>query len=157
MAFVSQCQTCNIMSNPLFDDEDVYASSNDLVMEELLRLREQVVTLQERNTALQKNLQETQALKIQLENSILMQTNIEPIDKKQKKKRSEPTREAQAFARFMNEQKTNEEVQMRIKNNIQTLGYKLEPKKHIPFQLLKLECERLFSQMSIEEKQSYYV
>lgn len=147
------------MDNPLFVFADESADTHhSRVMEELLELRHQLLALQEENAVLKRNLEETQALKVQLENSLLLQDPTTDAVVKTRKEKREPSQESKAFSAFLAAQKTNQDVIDSIKAKMTTLGYhikKSNKKSLIPFQIMKLECQLLFEQLPPEEKQKW--
>lgn len=61
--------------------------------------------------------------------------------------------EAKAFATFLQTQKNNDLLIANIKTKMKSLGYDCQSK--VPHQVLKLECEMLFINMSLDEKRKY--
>lgn len=149
------------MDNPLFVYADESADTHHSnVMEELLELRHQLLGLQKENTVLKRTLEETQALKVQLENSLLLhEPSTDALVKNTiKVKKKEPSQERKAFLAFVMAQKTNKNVIDSIRAKIDTLGYQIKSsnkKNLVPYQFMKLECELLFDRLTPEEKQMW--
>lgn len=143
------------MDNPLFDDGN---NNDDRTYDELLQeiyyLNEKIAFLEKNNINLCNRLNETQNLKAQLEQSILMQTqnNTKLSIKKHKKK--EHTPEKKAIELHYEEHKKSKELRNIIKNNMKKAGYELD---RIPIKLLKIECLRLYNALTTEEKQKYFI
>ncbi len=159
----------NAMDNPLFsltdetdttDIADIADTHHSDVMDELLELRHQLLGLQKENAVLRRNLEETQALKVQLENSLLLSVpSIDVVEKKSSKaKKRDPSRESKAFSAFMMAQKTNQDVVDSVTAKMNTIGYQIKSSKKknlVPYQIMKLECELLYEQLPSEEKQRW--
>jgi hypothetical protein len=120
--------------NPLFEEleDDHEALSNEILM-----LRRMVSLLEQENAGLQRTLQETHALKAT------------------KKKTREVSQETRAFMIYLNEQKNNGQFIDDIRTRMNTMGYNINYRKNIPYQILKLECDVKYGQLSTNERQKY--
>lgn len=143
--------SCN-MNNPLFDintyDDDI--SYNEM-FEEVLYLRERVSQLEVSNSNLKLSLDETNLLKLQLENTILTQSKqseSNPSGTKRKYKRKELSKEMQMFNSYYKENKNNEEIITAIKTKMNEIGYVINNKKDLPAQLVRMECYKRYSQIN---------
>lgn len=137
--------------NPLFEHE--MCTENDTLMNEVLMLRETISKLEHENNVLKNALHKTQALKIQLETSLLVQGDGGG-NCKMKKKRL-PPKETRAFSIFINEQRSNNILNNEIRAKMKSMGYNVHHQKKIPYQFLKLECDMLYEKLSATEKQKY--
>jgi hypothetical protein len=134
----------DIFDNPLFqlNEDDHEALSNEILM-----LRRMVSILQQENAGLH-------ALKVQLQNSILL-TQGENTTSIIKKKTREVSQETRAFMIFLNEQKNNGQFIEDIRTRMTTMGYNIHYRKNIPYQILKLECDVKYGQLSSIERKKY--
>lgn len=133
-------------NNPLFELEDM--------SDEVLTLHNMIVDLQQENTCLQKALQATQVLKVQLENELLL-TQADNLETTKPKKTRDLSQATRAFMIYVNEQKGNNEFIDGIRTKMKTMGYDVHHRKNIPYQLLKLECDMKYGQLSSNERQKY--
>jgi transcription antitermination factor NusG len=147
------------MNNPLFDldtyDDDI---SYKELFEEVLFLRERVLQLEGSNNNLQITLDETQLLKIQLENTILTQTKHDKSNQSKSKrtyKRKELSKEMQMINSYYLENKNNEEIINTIKLKMNEIGYVISKKNELPVQIVKMECLKRYNELSKEEQERY--
>jgi transcription antitermination factor NusG len=147
------------MNNPLFDldtyDDDI---SYKELFEEVLFLRERVLQLEGSNNNLQITLDETQLLKIQLENTILTQTKHDKSNQSKSKrtyKRKELSKEMQMINSYYLENKNNEEIINTIKLKMNEIGYVISKKNELPVQIIKMECLKRYNELSKEEQERY--
>lgn len=146
------------MNNPLFDtepyDDDI---SYKELFEEVHYLRERISQLEVSNSNLQITLDETQVLKLQLENTILTQTKqMEPQNNSKNKrvyKRKKVSKEIQGINAYYLENKNNEDIKRIIKTKMNEVGYDIS--KNVPAQLMKMECLKRFNQLDKTEQQKY--
>lgn len=131
----------DMFNNPLYERED-----NEVFNDEILRLRERVTLLEQENKYLQRTLEETQALKIQLESNLLLHVP------KHTRKLSQATK---AFKIFLNEQKINSDFLHKVRTKMKTMGYDIHHRKNIPYQVLKLECDLMYGQLSASDRNKY--
>lgn len=142
------------MNNPLFDtymyDDDICYKQ---LFEEVLYLRERVSQLELSNGNLQKMLDETQSLKLQLENNLLK----EPSQSKSKRTyvRKELSKEMKGVRAYYLENKDNEDIYKNIKTKMNEVGYQIDSKKQLPIQLIKMECSKRYYSLNEQEKERY--
>ena len=147
------------MNNPLFDsdtyDDDI---SYKELFEEVLYLRERVSQLEGSNSNLQITLDETQSLKLQLENTILTQTRHDESNQSKSKrtyKKKELSKEMQMIHSYYLENKNNEEMINSIKIKMNEIGYVISKKNELPVQIVKMECLKRYNELSKEEQERY--
>lgn len=142
-----------MFDNPLYEHRDIEGIEGiegiediEVFNDEILRLRERVTLLEQENKYLHRTLEETQALKIQLESNLLL-----PVTK-QTRKLSHATK---AFMIYLNEQRNNSDFVHSIRTKMKTMGYDIHHRKNIPYQVLKLECDLLYGQLSASDRHKY--
>jgi hypothetical protein len=144
------------MNNPLFDmdmyDDDI---SYKELFEEVLYLRERVSQLEVSNSNLERILNETQVLKLQLENTILTQTKQEEPTIKRIYKRKELSKEMKGINAYYLENKNNEDILKIIKTKMNEIGYVINCKKELPMQLVKMECLKRYNELNKEDQEKY--
>ena len=135
---------------------DVY---DDELLQEVFCLRKNVCILEDANSRLSTKLKETQTLKLQLENVLLMQTNNEHSDVPKSKRsynKRELTPAMKAFQRYYHENKQNPQIIANVKDNLVKMGYKINAQKDIPTQLIRMECLKIFDTLTDASKELYY-
>lgn len=147
------------MNNPLFDMNTYYndISYTDL-FEEVLFLRDKVSQLEITNCSLQTMLNETQLLKLQLENALLNHVKQEENNQSKTKRiynKKEVSKEVQGINAFYFENKNNEEIIKIVKTKMCEVGYVINGKKQIPMQLIKMECVKRYNELSENEQERY--
>lgn len=144
------------MNNPLFD-MDVY--QDDISYKELfelvLYLRERVSQLETSNSNLQRILNETQLLKIQLENTVLTQTKHEEPKIKRVYKRKELSKEMQGINAYFLENKNSQDIINIIKTKLNEIGYVINNTTQVPIKLIKMECLKRYNELSKNEQEKY--
>lgn len=143
--------------NPLFVQEegDCECDIHTLLENEVLMLREKVSMLEIDNKVLQRSLQETQTLKVQLESNLLVGNAQQNDGSHHTKKKRELSLETRAFMSFVNEQRNNATLIDTVRDKMRTLGYDVHHRRKVPYQMLKLECDMLYGQLSSNERQRY--
>lgn len=147
------------MNNPLFD---TYVYDDDIcykqLFEEVLYLRERVSQLELSNGNLKKMLDETQLLKVQLENNLLIHTQKEkPSQSKSKRTyvRKELSKEMKGVCAYYLENKDNEDISKTIRTKMNEVGYQIDSKKQLPVQLIKMECSKRYYSLNEHEQERY--
>jgi ABC-type uncharacterized transport system permease subunit len=128
------------------------------LFEEVLFLRNKVSQLEATNCSLQTLLNETQLLKLQLENALLHQVKQEENNQSKIKRiynKKEVSKEVQGMNAFYVENKNNEEIIKIVKTKMCEVGYVINGKNQIPIQLIKMECLKRYNELSESEQERY--
>jgi hypothetical protein len=143
----------------MYQDNQDNVSIEDLY-EEMYRLRERVAMMEDENLRLRSKLNETQSLKIQLENTLLLQNDDVSQEKeikneKREYKRKELSSSAKALKAFYVENKSNPLVLKKVSEKMSNIGFIVRSNKDLPSQLVKLECDLMFNTLANEFKNKY--